>query len=105
SSRTRTVRAGRLTVAHEPRRLPVVLSVEEVTLLLQSAPGAKYKAALATAYGAGLRLAERVALKIGDTDSDRMRLRVEQGKGRTDRHAMLSPQLLELLREWWAEGR
>jgi integrase/recombinase XerD len=97
--------ARRLTVVREPRRLPVVLSVEEVTLLLQSAPGAKYKAALATAYGAGLRVSEVVALKVGDIDSERMLLRVEQGKGRKDRHAMLSPQLLELLREWWAEGR
>jgi integrase/recombinase XerD len=97
--------ARRLTVVREPRRLPVVLSVEEVTLLLQSAPGAKYKAALATAYGAGLRVSEVVALKVGDIDSERMLLRVEQGKGHKDRHAMLSPQLLELLREWWAEGR
>ena len=97
--------ARRLTVVREPRRLPVVLSVEEVTLLLQSAPGAKYKAALGTAYGAGLRVSEVVALKVGDIDSERMLLRVEQGKGRKDRHAMLSPQLLDLLREWWAEGR
>jgi integrase/recombinase XerD len=96
--------ARRLTVVREPRRLPVVLSVEEVTLLLQSAPGAKYKAALGTAYGAGLRVSEVVALKVGDIDSERMLLRVEQGKGRKDRHAMLSPQLLDLLREWWAEG-
>jgi integrase len=58
--------ARRLTVVREPRRLPVVLSVEEVTLLLQSAPGAKYKAALGTAYGAGLRVSEVVALKVGD---------------------------------------
>jgi integrase/recombinase XerD len=97
--------ARRLTVVREPLRLPTVLSVEEVTLLLQSAPGAKYKAALGTAYGAGLRVSEVVALKVGDIDSERMLLRVEQGKGRKDRHAMLSPQLLDLLREWWAEGR
>ena len=97
--------ARRLTVVREPRRLPSVLSVEEITLLLQSAPGAKYKAALGTAYGAGLRVSEVVALKVGDIDSERMLLRVEQGKGRKDRHAMLSPQLLELLRAWWVEGR
>ena len=97
--------ARRLTVVREPLRLPTVLSVEEVTLLLQSAPGAKYKAALGTAYGAGLRVSEVVALKVGDIDSERMLLRVEQGKGCKDRHAMLSPQLLDLLREWWAEGR
>ena len=97
--------ARRLTVVREPRRLPAVLSVEEVTLLLQAAPGPKYKAAFATAYGAGLRVSEVVALKVGDVDSERMLLRVEQGKGRKDRHAMLSPQLLELLRDWWREGR
>ena len=97
--------ARRLTVVREPRRLPAVLSVEEVTLLLQAAPGPKYKAAFATAYGAGLRVSEVVALKAGDVDSARMLLRVEQGKGRKDRHAMLSPQLLELLRAWWREGR
>jgi site-specific recombinase XerD len=71
-----------LTIVREPRRLPAVLSVEEVTLLLQAAPGPKYKAALATAYGAGLRVSEVVALKVGDIDSQRMLLRVEQGKGR-----------------------
>ena len=97
--------ARRLTVVREPRRLPVVLSVEEIALLLQAAPGPKYKAAFATAYGAGLRVSEVVALKVGDIDSERMLLRVEQGKGRKDRDAMLSPQLLELLRDWWVEGR
>jgi integrase/recombinase XerD len=97
--------ARRLTVVREPRRLPAVLSVEEVTLLLQAAPGPKYKAAFATAYGAGLRVSEVVALKVGDVDSERMLVRVEQGKGRKDRNAMLSPQLLELLRDWWREGR
>ena len=96
--------ARRLTIVREPRRLPAVLSVEEVTLLLQAAPGPKYKAAFATAYGAGLRVSEVVALKVGDIDSERMLLRVEQGKGRKDRHAMLSPQLLEVLRAWWRGG-
>ena len=73
--------------------------------MLQATPGPKYKAALATAYGAGLRVSEVVALKVGDVDSERMLLRVERGKGRKDRLAMLSPQLLELLRAWWREGR
>jgi integrase/recombinase XerD len=73
------------------------MSVEEVALLLQAAPGPKYKAALATAYGAGLRISEVVALKVGDVDSERMLLRVERGKGREDRDAMLSRQLRELL--------
>ena len=97
--------ARRLTVVPYPRRIPTVLSVEEVTLLLRAAAAPKYKAAFATAYGAGLRVSEVVALKIGDIDSDRMLLRVERGKGGKDRHAMLSPQLLELLRAWWREGR
>src|SRR5262249_59369055 len=70
-----------------------------------AATARKYKAACATAYGAGLRVSEVVALKVGDIDSERMLLRVERGKGRKNRHAMLSPQLLELLRAWWREGR
>ena len=97
--------ARHLTVMRQPRRLPSVLSVEEVALLLQAAPGPKYKAAFATAYGAGLRVSEVVTLKVGDIDSERMLLRIEQGKGRKDRHAMLSPQLLEQLRAWWRQGR
>ena len=96
--------ARRLTVVRQPRRLPAVLSAEEV-VLLQAAPGPKYKAAFATAYGAGLRVSEVVALRVGDVDSERMLLRIERGKGRKDRHAMLSPQLLEVLRAWWREGR
>jgi site-specific recombinase XerD len=95
----------RLLVIRHPRKLPDVLSVEEVARLLEAAPGAKYKAALGTAYGAGLRVSEVASLKIDDIDSKRMLLRVEQGKGRKDRNAMLSPQLLNLLRLWWSEGR
>jgi site-specific recombinase XerD len=95
----------RLAVVRQPRRLPAVLGVEEVALLLQAPLGPKYKAAFATAYGAGLRVYEVVALKVGDIDSEHMLLRVEQGEGRKDRDAMLSPQLLEPLRDWWVEGR
>jgi integrase/recombinase XerD len=86
---------------HEPRKLPVVLSPQEVARLLDAAPGLKYKAALSVAYGAGLRAAEVVSLKVGDIDSERMVIRVEQGKGRKDRNVMLSPHLLELLRAWY----
>jgi site-specific recombinase XerD len=68
---------------------------------LEAAPGVKYKAALSVAYGAGLRVSEVVSLKVSDIDSKRMMLRVERGKGGKDRHAMLSPVLLELLRDWW----
>ena len=90
----------RLTLVSEPRRAPIVLSPEEVARLLTAAPGVKYRAALGVAYGAGLRVSEVVALKVSDIDSERMLLRVEQGKGRKDRFVMLSPQLLELLRDW-----
>jgi integrase/recombinase XerD len=89
----------------EPRRLPVVLSPEEVARLLEAAPSLKYRAALSVAYGAGLRASEVVSLKIADIDSARMVIRVERGKGRKDRYVMLSEHLLELLRAWWREAR
>jgi integrase/recombinase XerD len=95
----------RLVFVYEPRKLPRVLSPEEVLRLLEAAPGPKHKAALSIAYGAGLRAMEVVALKVCDVDSKRMMIRVEQGKGRKDRFAMLSPQLLELLRDWWRIAR
>ena len=99
--------ATQLTRVHYPRRLPRVLSPEEVARLLEAAPGPglKYKAALSVAYGAGLRASEVVSLKVCDIDSKRLLIRVEQGKGRKDRHAMLSPQLLEVLRAWWRQCR
>src|ERR1700731_3643761 len=84
----------RLTLVSEPRRVPIVLSPEEVARLLTAAPGVKYKAALGVAYGAGLRVSEVVALKVSDIDNKRRLLRVDQGKGRKDRFVMLSPQLL-----------
>ena len=94
-----------LTTVNTPCRAPVVLSQEEVAHLLEAAPGLKVKAALSVAYGAGLRVSEVVALKVSDIDSERMTLRVERGKGQRDRYVMLSPQLLELLREWWRSAR
>jgi len=92
---------------YEPRRLPEILSIEEVTRLLQSAGSLKYQAALSVAYGAGLRASEIVHLKVTDidSDSDRMNIRVDQGKGKRDRHAMLSPALLKILRAWWRDGQ
>lgn len=89
---------------HQPRPLPVVLSCDEVARLIAAAPNPKYQAALSVAYGAGLRAAEVCALKVSDIDSERMTLRVEQGKGRKDRYAMLPPILLERLRVWWRVG-
>jgi site-specific recombinase XerD len=90
---------------HEPRRLPEILSVEEVTKILQSAGSLKYQAALSVGYGAGLRASEITHLKVTDVDSERMILRVEQGKGGRDRHAMLSPELLTILRTWYRAGQ
>ncbi len=71
----------RLTFVREPRKIPVILSPEEIARLLEAAPGPKYKAALSAAYSAGLRVSEVVALKVSDIDSERMLLRIEQGKG------------------------
>jgi site-specific recombinase XerD len=85
--------------------LPVILSREEVGRLIESARNLKHRTALSVAYGAGLRASEVIALKVGDIDSTRMVLRVEQGKGRKDRYALLPPLLLERLRAWWRAGR
>ena len=92
---------GKMQSVRAPRTLPVVLSRDEAARLIASAGNLKYQVALSVAYGAGLRASEVVGLKIGDVDSQRMTLRVEQGKGRKDRYAMLSPLLLERLRAWW----
>jgi site-specific recombinase XerD len=99
--------ARHLARVHYPRPMPRVLSLEEVGRLLEAAPGPglKYTAALSVAYGAGLRAGEVVMLRISDIDSNRMLIRVEQGKGRKDRYAKLSPRLLELLRAWWSQCR
>jgi integrase/recombinase XerD len=90
-----------------PRKLPAVLSVEEVGDILAAAPGPglKYRAALGISYGAGLRAAEVCHLKVQDIDSDRMMIHVDEGKGGRDRKAMLSPGLLDLLRDYWREAR
>ncbi len=91
--------------AKRPYKLPVVLSHEEVVLFFDHVPSLRYRAALMICYGAGLRVSEAVAVKISDIDSKRMLLRVEQGKGRKDRYAMLSPRLLEVLRIYWRAAR
>ena len=88
-----------------PRTLPVVLSREEAARLIAAAGNLKHQTALSVAYGAGLRASEVIALKVSDIDSQRMTLRVEQGKGQKDRYAMLSPLLLERLRVWWRGAR
>ena len=85
----------------KPFKLPVILSREEVLHFLESIASFKHRAILMTAYAAGLRISEATRLKITDIDSQRMMLRVEQGKGQKDRYVMLSPQLLEILRAYW----
>jgi integrase/recombinase XerD len=87
------------------RTLPVILSREEVSRLIESARTLKHRTALSVAYGAGLRVSEVVALKVTDIDSTRMLLRVERGKGQKDRYALLPPILLERLRTWWRHAR
>jgi integrase/recombinase XerD len=96
---------ARMQPVRVPRTLPVVLSPDEVGRLIAATGNLKHQTALSVAYGAGLRASEVVALKVGDVDSQRMTLRIEQGKGRKDRYAMLSPVLLERLRVWWRVAR
>ena len=94
----------KMSPVRKEQKLPQVLSVDEVSRLLRAASNLKHRAALSVAYGAGLRASEVTHLKIVDVDSERMILRVEQGKGRRDRYAMLSPSLLRLLRNWWRQA-
>ena len=95
----------RIPYAREPRKLPVVLSADEIVRFLEAVPGLRNRAALTTAYGAGLRVGEVARLTIGAIDSHRMLIRVEQGKGGKDRYVMLSPQLLQILRAYWRLAR
>jgi integrase/recombinase XerD len=89
----------------KPKQLPIVLSPEEVRHFLSCVTNPKHRAILTTCYAAGLRVSEVVRLKPAQIDSQRMVIRVEQGKGQKDRYVMLSPKLLEILREWWRRGR
>ena len=88
----------------EPQRVPVVLSQSEVQRLIAATPKLKYRTIFSVAYGAGLRVGEVVALKVNDIDSQRMTLRIQQGKGQKDRYALLSPAMLKILRSWWKEA-
>jgi integrase/recombinase XerD len=97
--------ARRLVRVSHPRKLPVVLSRDEVARLLNATTCLKHQAALSVAYGAGLRVAEVSMLKVRDIDSERMLLRVERGKGGQYRNAMLPADLLKLLRQSWKQGR
>jgi site-specific recombinase XerD len=95
---------SKLQIVRVPQKMPVVLSRDEVTRLIGAAPNLKSQTALSVAYATGLRVSEVVSLKVSDIDSKRMTLRVEQGKGRKDRYAMLPPVLLERLRAWWRQA-
>ena len=88
-----------------PQRLPTVLSREEAARLIAAASNLKHQVALSVAYGAGLRASEVVQLKVTDIDSERMTLRIQEGKGGRERYAMLSPVMLERLRTWWRVAR
>lgn len=95
----------RIAYAREPRKLPVILSADEVVRFLEAVPSLKTRAALTTAYAAGLRASEAVSLKVADIDSSRMLIQVHHGKGAKDRTIMLSPQLLAILRTYWRLAR
>jgi site-specific recombinase XerD len=89
----------------KPQTLPIVLSPEEVLLFLSCVPGHKARTLLTVCYAAGLRISEAIALRPTDIDSQRMTIRVDQGKGKKDRYVMLSEQLVELLRAWYRAAR
>src|SRR3954453_11082526 len=95
----------RIVTGREPQKLPVVLSADEIVEFLEAVPGLRNRAALTTAYGAGLRAGEVARLSTTAIDSRRMLIRVEQGKGGKDRYVMLSPQLLQILRAYWRLAR
>jgi integrase/recombinase XerD len=91
----------RIAYARTPRKLPAILSPDEVVRFLEAVPSLKSRAALTTAYAAGLRVSEAVSVMVGDIDCDRMLLQVRHGKGAKDRTVMLSAQLLDILRTYW----
>jgi integrase/recombinase XerD len=95
----------RIPHARKQQQLPVILSAEEVVRFFAAVPSLKLRTALMTAYAAGLRVSEVIGLRVTDIDSDRMLIRVEQGKGHRDRYVMLSAQLLVVLRAYWQEVR
>lgn len=106
----RVTLAREWTISHipyprQPRKLPVILSPAEVQRFLATIKQLKYRTILMTAYAAGLRLSEVTHLQVADIDSQRMLIRVRQGKGQKDRYVMLAPTLLPLLRRYWRQER
>ena len=84
-----------------PQKLPVVLSPEEVTRLIEAAPSLLHRTILMVLYGTGIRRTEASLLKVSDIDSERMVIHVHQGKGSRDRDVPMTPKLLDILREYW----
>src|ERR1700751_6065273 len=101
----RSAMVDRIPYARKQQQLPVILSSDEIVRFFAAVPSLKHRTALMTAYAAGLRVSEVVRLRVADIDSDRMLIRVEQGKGHRDRYVMLSAQLLVMLRTYWQEIR
>jgi integrase/recombinase XerD len=101
----RTEAIERIAGGRKPSKLPAIINHEELERFLAAVPKLRNRVALATAYAAGLRIGEVVRLKIASIDSARMLLHIENGKGGKDRHAMLSPRLLEILRAYWRLAR
>jgi integrase/recombinase XerD len=97
--------ADALPMPKQPQTLPVILSPDEVRHFLNCVPRRKSRTVLTVCYAAGLRISEAVALKPTDIDSQRMTIRVTQGKGQRDRYVMLSDQLLKILRDWYRAAR
>ena len=95
----------RIVNGREPEELPLVLAPDEIARFLESVAGLRNRVALTTAYAAGLRVSEVCRLKVASIDSERMLIHVEGGKGGRDRHAMLSPRLLDILRAYWRRAR
>lgn len=95
----------RVPILKERRTLPAILTPAEVARIIAAAPGLKYRTAISVTYGAGLRASETASLKVSHIDGSAMTLSIEQGKGRKDRKAKLSPQLLATLRAWWLAER
>ncbi len=91
--------------ARTEKKLPIVLSMDEVERFFEALVSLKHRATLMTAYSAGLRVSEVVSLRVTDIDSERMVIRVDQGKGRKDRYVPLSKHLLVVLREYWKAAR
>ena len=100
-----TFMAGKIPYPKRPKLLPTVLSQEEVSRLLDGTRSLKHRALLMTLYGAGLRVSEACRLTPADIDSSRMAIHVQQAKGRKDRSVMLSPVLLDTLRQYWKRSR